>query len=464
REARGRRIAVRATAGADGKAGRAAARRGAAPSRSVPVPFLRQHTGLDSGRCGGPGADGCRPRPQTALAFQAALDREGPGAVPLQYDVAEGHRCPARPVAACVCRGAGDPDDVSPGHRPQGGRHCPARCPSETRSTRSQCLDSPMKVLLVILHADPSRGGAEAYTIQLLNKLREMGHEARIAASTFHPTIPAEWRVPLKHEGLTRTSRYACFLDALDEHLDATSYDRIHAMLPVRRCDLYHPHAGVAAILPAGVSRFFNPRPRRFAAIERALLEGDRSPVVLSLSSYIDAQLKKAYPATPLRIERLMNAADLGRFDPERVSAVELPIAAPRALMIAQDFARKGLSPTLRAMQAVEAVSLVVVGGDDPAPYRKQSEPFASRVHFAGLTSEAPRYYRAADFFVLPTRHDPCSLVVLEALAMGLPVITTRQNGAADVMTHGVHGFILDHADDPPALAEALRSLADDST
>jgi len=52
-------------------------------------------------------------------------------------------------------------------------------------------------------------------------------------------------------------------------------------------------------------------------------------------------------------------------------------------------------------------------------------------------------FYRAADFFVLPTRHDPCSSSWLEALAMGLPVISTIFNGACEIMIDGVHGFVL---------------------
>ena len=71
------------------------------------------------------------------------------------------------------------------------------------------------------------------------------------------------------------------------------------------------------------------------------------------------------------------------------------------------------------------------------------------------------RYYAAADFFVLPTFHDPCSLVVFEALAMGLPVISTRANGACDVIEDGMHGFVMEDAADVGALAAAMGKLTD---
>jgi UDP-glucose:(heptosyl)LPS alpha-1,3-glucosyltransferase len=80
---------------------------------------------------------------------------------------------------------------------------------------------------------------------------------------------------------------------------------------------------------------------------------------------------------------------------------------------------------------------------------------------FAGAVEEPYTVYRAADFFVLPTRHDPCSLVVLEALAMGLPVISTVFNGASEVMVPGEHGFVLKDPADVDALAAAMRRMLD---
>jgi glycosyltransferase involved in cell wall biosynthesis len=81
------------------------------------------------------------------------------------------------------------------------------------------------------------------------------------------------------------------------------------------------------------------------------------------------------------------------------------------------------------------------------------------RVHFAGRASDPMPFYRDADFFVLPTRHDPCSLVVLESLAMGVPVISTKFNGACEIMTDGVHGYVLNDPADTDALAKAMNNL-----
>jgi UDP-glucose:(heptosyl)LPS alpha-1,3-glucosyltransferase len=135
--------------------------------------------------------------------------------------------------------------------------------------------------------------------------------------------------------------------------------------------------------------------------------------------------------------------------------------------MIAQDFARKGLEPALRALARVaERPVLLVVGKEDPLAYRRLADELgvAGDVVFAGPTLDPYAFYAASDFFILPTRHDPCSLVVLEALAMGLPVISTKQNGACEIMTTGEHGYVLDSADDAEGLVAAVSSLCDGAT
>jgi UDP-glucose:(heptosyl)LPS alpha-1,3-glucosyltransferase len=80
-------------------------------------------------------------------------------------------------------------------------------------------------------------------------------------------------------------------------------------------------------------------------------------------------------------------------------------------------------------------------------------------VRFLGSVDRVADLYLAADFFLFPTFYDPGSLVVAEAMYFGLPVVTTRQNGASEMMTDGEHGFILPHAWDLPALTAAVDRL-----
>ena len=321
-----------------------------------------------------------------------------------------------------------------------------------------------MNVALVILHADPARGGAERYTIDLAAALARRGHGVALIASDFAGVPDGVTSVPLETPGMTRSRQYKQFLDALDRHLDAAHYDVVHAMLPVRRCDFYHPHAGVAAAALERWNAAINPRRRVMAAVERELLTGAGRPVVLCLSDYVKRLIRPYYNLPPERLATLFNAVDLERFQPARRER-GTGAAGASGLMIANDYERKGLSQTLAALAKLRdtALRLDVVGKEDPHRYQKMATELGvtDRVTFHGSTPDPRPRYAAADFFVLPTRHDPCSLVVLEALASGLPVISTVYNGACEIMTDGVHGFVLNDPKDVDALAGAMRQMAD---
>jgi UDP-glucose:(heptosyl)LPS alpha-1,3-glucosyltransferase len=315
-----------------------------------------------------------------------------------------------------------------------------------------------MKIALVILHADPSRGGAERYTVDLTAALARRGHDVRVIATSFSDDIPLTIRVPLEVNALTRAGRYRNFIAALDRHLDENSYDVVHAMLPVRQCDVYHPHAGMAIEAAAKANAVFNARRRRMGEVEREMLSGARPPIVIALSQYVKKSIRPNYPSLAEDgVRTLFNAVDLDRFEPASPPKRDYV----NGLFIGQDFERKGLPAALTAVSMLknDRLKLTVVGKNDgrfPAP-----PDAAARVSFAGEVRDPRPFYRDADFFVLPTKHDPCSLVVLEALAMGLPVISTKFNGACEIMTDGVHGYVLNDPDDVDALAAAMRKLLD---
>jgi UDP-glucose:(heptosyl)LPS alpha-1,3-glucosyltransferase len=343
-----------------------------------------------------------------------------------------------------------------------------------------------VKIALVILHADPARGGAERYTADIAAALAVRGQDVSILAGDFGPAIPGVKFVPLDAGAATRRGKYARFLDSLDAHLSSQRHDIVHAMAPVRQCDVYHPHAGLAvATLQSGhlkharpvtqavakLANRLNGRRQLLAEVEARLLNSSRPPVVLCLSDYVKRSIASHFELPQDRLATLFNAVDLSRFDPARVdrSAVrrELGIAEDRivALMVAQDFARKGLR------QAIEAIArlgsgkplLLVVGKDQSGPYEQLAARLgiSEHVRLIGPVSDARKFYGLADFFVLPTRHDPCSLVVLESLAMGLPVISTVFNGACEIMHNGEHGFVLPDPSDVTALANAISEMLD---
>jgi UDP-glucose:(heptosyl)LPS alpha-1,3-glucosyltransferase len=367
-----------------------------------------------------------------------------------------------------------------------------------------------MKLLLAILSADPSRGGAERYTIDVANRLASRGHNITVAATEFGPEGSAGSTSPGVFQKLliattrtTRLGRYLSFIDQLETC--RSNHDVLHAMLPVRSCDIYHPHAGIAAEAVAsghakytsGVLRLIamaanrvNVKRQTFANVERQLLADKpqalrKPPLVACLSDYITSALVRHYRHAGPLAHKLFNGTDLEKFSPEKAREPRGVVRARYGvqdestamfLMLSHDFHRKGLGPLISALgmlksrgigskeggaEGAGAMKLVVAGRDDPLPYIRQAQKLgvADLVVFAGAVSDVVSLYNAADCFVLPTRHDPCSLVVLEALAMGLPVISTAANGACEVMTQGQHGLILPDAESVGALAAALDAM-----
>ncbi len=110
-------------------------------------------------------------------------------------------------------------------------------------------------------------------------------------------------------------------------------------------------------------------------------------------------------------------------------------------------------------------IHLLVCGGGNSAPYLRlaRSLGIQDSVHFLGFYPDVRECYWSSDFFVQPTYYDPCSLVVLEALACGLPVITTEQNGAGELMTNDREGYVLTSPDAEGELIAALDGMTHDA-
>jgi UDP-glucose:(heptosyl)LPS alpha-1,3-glucosyltransferase len=338
-----------------------------------------------------------------------------------------------------------------------------------------------MKVALVVMHTDPARGGRERYTVDLAASLVSRGHEVALLASS-HDDVPAGVKsVRLNARGLGQLFRYNRFLDSLDAHLDRTRYDVVHAMLPVPHCDIYQTHAGLVEANVANDSlatRIFTPRRARTAAVEREMIEAPSPPLVLCISEYVKGIVRQWYPLDDAHLPILFNAVDTRKYDPAArpeardAARARYGLSADDtvALFVGQDYERKGLREAIEALGRLKAapgsltarMKLLVIGRPSGAKYVALAQQLgvADALIMGGHTDDAYGAYAAGDFLVLPTKHDPCSLVVLEALAMGVPVISTRFNGACEIMTPGRHGFVIDDPADTVALASAMQSLS----
>jgi len=134
-------------------------------------------------------------------------------------------------------------------------------------------------------------------------------------------------------------------------------------------------------------------------------------------------------------------------------------------LHVSNNWDRKGVETILKAMAGLpDKFKLMLVGRGKIKKYKKiakKSGVDSNRIIFAGIASQVECFYGMSDMFVLPTMYDPFAQVCREALACSLPVITTLENGAAEVIVNGENGFILDRWDDYLSLKEYLLKFED---
>ncbi|MBI5587440.1 MAG: glycosyltransferase family 4 protein [Deltaproteobacteria bacterium] len=133
-------------------------------------------------------------------------------------------------------------------------------------------------------------------------------------------------------------------------------------------------------------------------------------------------------------------------------------------VFVGSGFERKGLIYAVRALGFLKDdgdIRLLVVGKGNPSRYLSEARSLGveDKVIFTGPVKGASKFYRAGDIFILPTIYEPFSNACLEAMAAGLPVVTSRVNGASEIMTDGVDSAILDDPADPAGIARKLKPL-----
>jgi glycosyltransferase involved in cell wall biosynthesis len=165
-------------------------------------------------------------------------------------------------------------------------------------------------------------------------------------------------------------------------------------------------------------------------------------------------------PAEKLRV--VYNGVDTVAFTPGQPQRAHfgLPPDAPLALFVGDiKTSRKNLEAVLHAMQPLPALHLAVAGALEGSPYPALAQRLglADRVHFLGKTQDVPALMRSCDMFVFPSRYEAHPLVLMEAMASGLPVVVSNNFGAADYV--GAGGLVFGGPEDVPALTAAMRIL-----
>ncbi|MFM0201702.1 glycosyltransferase family 4 protein [Paraburkholderia fungorum] len=200
-----------------------------------------------------------------------------------------------------------------------------------------------------------------------------------------------------------------------------------------------------------------------------AWLEGwayRRSKVITAVSQKVADEIRAIGLTPHNRVDVIYNGVDTQGFAAATGERAKFGLPADAFLLLfVGDLRtpRKNLGTVLQALKHLpDHVQIAVAGFLPGSPYPEQAKTLgiAHRVHFLGLVKDMPVLMHSVDAFVFPSRYEAMSLSLLEAMAAGLPVVTARTAGGAEIITPEC-GIVLDDPDDPKALAGAVARLAD---
>ncbi len=337
-----------------------------------------------------------------------------------------------------------------------------------------------MRIAVLNRVFSPTGGGAERYSIALVEQLAQQ-HEVHIFAQQIDHHWP-DVNYHLLGTPLTRP-----------RWLNLLSYAMLTWWLTRRGFDIVHSHESIwhgqvqtVHVLPLKYNLFqgrsgwrrtlrwlkvtTSPRLLAYLLMERfRFAPGSRKAVVVT-SPGLAKVVEQTYPGCAVAL--LSPGVNLPPDDFDRLAArreLALPEAARLLAFVANDYQKKGLSVLLEAMRALAPdVELAVVG--NPSQIEKYQRKAASlglaaRVHFLGQLRDTSPLYRAADMLVHPTTEDTFAMVVLEAMAHGLPVVVSdsRYCGIAGLLTHASNAMILSSPTDATQLSLLLARILQDA-
>jgi UDP-glucose:(heptosyl)LPS alpha-1,3-glucosyltransferase len=333
-----------------------------------------------------------------------------------------------------------------------------------------------LNIALVRRGYSPS-GGAEAYLRRLASGIVGLGHEAQLIATADWP----ENAWPLGSITRLRADSPIGFADELEKIRPRIGCDVLMSLERVWRCDVYRAGDGVHQAwlnrrrkFEMPLQRFvrgINRKHQDILTLEESLFAKTGVARVIANSEMVKNEIVDLYryPANKIDIVRTGVPLEQFRFDSESReearSNLKLKPDEVALLFVGSGWERKGLRFAIEAFELCRdrRLRLLVAGRGDARAYKPKRFFTHEPVHFLGEVADLRSVYAAADIFILPSIYDPFSNACLEAVASGLPVVTTRDNGFSEVIEDGVHGSIVDLPNNVMALRDAIRSWSDES-
>lgn len=327
----------------------------------------------------------------------------------------------------------------------------------------------------------PTAGGAERYSMALVEQLAER-HEIHVFAQTIEHCWPGvtyhRVSAPLRKPRWINQLWYATAswwstrrgFDVVHSH-ENTWHGQVQTqhVLPVRY-KLFHGRTGWR-LLRRWLQVLTSPRLWTYLALERARFAPQGGRCIVVTSSSLLEKMAQTFPSsiTSMRVVTpgiaQVNAAPTAGQQLAARAELGLPAGGHGILLVANDYRKKGLDALLGALHRLPSdYWLAVVGSAaQMARYQRRAdnEGVAERVRFLGPLSDVAPAYTAVDCLAHPTLEDTFAMVVLEAMAHGLPVLVSAERycGIASSLQDGVNALILSEPRDAAALAQALQRL-----
>ena len=342
-----------------------------------------------------------------------------------------------------------------------------------------------MKIAIIRQRYNPY-GGAERFVERALGALVNEGAEVTLITRNWDGAPREGFRQITCDPAYSRlvggrTARDRSFAACAQAEMAGGGFDITQSHERIPGCMIFRAGDGVHAAWLDHRARALGPLQRlaqklsgyhRYVlAAEKAMFEHPALRAVICNSPMVAAEVSNYYGLPGDKLPVIYNGVDTAVFHPcladefraaTRAQAA-IPQNAPLLLFVGSGFERKGVPQLLRAFAAATTAEahLVIVGAD-----RKLKAMLAlavrlglaRRVHFTGPLKDVRPWYGAADGFVLPTLYDPCPNAALEALACGLPILTSTTCGAKAWVKAGDNGWVVD-ALDRDALATRLDDL-----
>ena len=295
-------------------------------------------------------------------------------------------------------------------------------------------------------------GGAERYLLRLASGLAAQGHQITLYCEDWSPREnPFQEVRKIESKDPVAFARKTMALPMRDRH------DFVFSLERVPGADLYRAGDGLHADwlayrqafhpVKGRVRTLLRAKNRELCRLEAKVFAPGGVRRVICNSHFVANQIIARFEFPPEQIDVIYNGVPYQQFSMgDRAlgrRALQLKADDYVVLLVGAGAERKGHAIARDAMKHIKKKYAKLVIVDKPP------------------TVAMPHVYAAADVFVLPTLYDPFANVTLEALAAGLPVITSAQNGASEIMQNEVNGFVLPRADDDKLLVHLLNELAD---